>query len=263
MNKIIRIDNINAEPLRLYHSLKEVQLKTACEPYEGFFIAESRKVIERAIADGYEPVSVLVDDNLTGKYFDLINISPETYVVPETELKQITGFELTGGILCCMRRKPLRSAAEICRNAHRVAILERVMNPTNVGAIIRSAAAMNIDAVLLTPDCSDPLYRRSARVSMGTVFQIPWTFINHSLDIRELGFKTAAMALTDKTIDISDNRLKTEERLAIILGSEGDGLMPETISGSDYVVRIPMREIVDSLNVAAAGAVAFWELRMK
>ena len=261
MGKIVYTKDINIEELQFFNSLKENQLKTFCEPAEGFFIAESSKVIDRALSDRYEPVSLLLDETLIDSFSEIVNTVPTVYAAPYDSLKQLTGFELTGGILCCMRRRPLMTASEICRGAHRIAVLERVMNPTNVGAIIRSAAAMNIDAVLLTPDCSDPLYRRAARVSMGTVFQIPWTYIDHSLDVRQLGFKAVSMALTDKAIDISDNKLKTEDKLAIILGSEGDGLLPETISGSDYIVKIPMREIVDSLNVAAASAVAFWELR--
>ena len=258
MSMIIKIDRIDDPRLSVFSGLNEPQLKTINEPDCGVFIAESLKVIERALAAGYEPLSVLADE----KMLEYACICDSVFTAPHEELKKITGYELTGGILCCMRRKKAPSVEDVCKNARRVAILERVMNPTNVGAIIRSAAAMNIDVVLLTPDCSDPLYRRAARVSMGTVFQIPWTYIDNSLDIKKLNFKTAAMALTDRTIAISDSKLKAEENLAIILGSEGDGLLPETISGSDYVVKIPMREIVDSLNVAAASAVAFWELRV-
>ena len=203
--------------------------------------------------------NVLISDDSAAA--DGILTSARIFTADSDLLKGITGSELTGGIMCCMRRQMLPDPQELCRDAKRIAILERVMNPTNVGAIMRSAAAMHMDAVLLTPDCSDPLYRRAARVSMGTVFQIPWTYVDSALNVRSFGFKLASMALTDDVISIDDPQLKTEERLAIVLGSEHDGLLPETIAGSDYVVKIPMREGIDSLNVAAASAVAFWELR--
>ena len=262
MAELIKIENLNDDRLDVFTALKEPQLKNINAPDEGFFIAESSKVISRALDAGYEPVSALVEDRLCNEEtFSLLSKCPVIYQGSYDVLKQITGFELTGGILCCMQRKPLPDPEKICLGAHRIAVLERIMNPTNIGAIIRSAAAMNIDAVLLTSDCSDPLYRRAARVSMGTVFQIPWTIIPRALDVGSYGFKTVSMALTDKTISISSEEMKSEDKLAIILGSEGDGLLPETIAGSDYVAKIPMRETVDSLNVAAASAVAFWELR--
>ena len=261
-NSIIRLSDITDPRLRVYTDLSEIQLKTLYEPEAGVFIAESAKVIERALAAGYEAVSLLADEAmLTDEYAHIFRECPIIYTAPFASLCRLSGVNFTGGMLCCMRRKPLPEAKDLCANARRTAVLERVMNPTNIGAIIRSAAAMDIDTVLLTKDCCDPLYRRAIRVSMGTVFQIPWTFIDNALDVKKLGFSTAAMALTDKTIDISDETLKHEERLAIILGSEGDGLRSETISGSDYVVKIPMRETVDSLNVAAASAVAFWEIK--
>ena len=263
--QVIRINDTNDSKLDIFTRLREPQLKTLFEPEPGIFIAESINVILRALGAGYEPLSLLVDEKILSdaqvcEICEKLD-SARIYVVDEKLLKNITGSELTGGIMCSMRRKMLSSPRDILKDAKRIAVLERVMNPTNVGAIIRSAAAMNIDAVLLTSDCSDPLYRRAARVSMGTVFQIPWTFTDSVLKIRDYGFKLASLALTDQAIDIDDPGLKTEEQLAIVLGSEHDGLLPETISGSDYVVKIPMRESVDSLNVAAASAVAFWVLR--
>lgn len=258
---IIELTNIYDDRLHVFTGLSEIQLKTLHEPEPGVFIAESPKVIERALNAGYEAISFLVDENLlTDEYKNIYDRCPLIYSIPFSDLSKLTGVNYTGGMLCCMRRKHLPKAEDICLNARRIAVLECVMNPTNVGAIMRSAAAMNMDAVLLTKGCCDPLYRRAIRVSMGTVFQIPWTFIDNALDVKHLGFGTAAMALTDKTISIASDELKRESRLAIILGSEGDGLSPDTISGSDYVVKIPMREIVDSLNVAAASAVAFWEI---
>lgn len=259
------ITDINDSRLDVFARLKEPQLKTIFEPEPGIFIAESINVILRALGAGYEPLSLLVDEKMLNdapvceicKKLD----SGHIYVADEKLLKNITGSELTGGIMCSMRRKMLSSPQDILKGAKRIAVLERVMNPTNVGAIMRSAAAMNIDAVLLTSDCSDPLYRRAARVSMGTVFQIPWTYTNSVIKVRDYGFKLASLALSDKAINIDDPKLKTEEQLAIVLGSEHDGLLPETINGSDYVVKIPMRESVDSLNVAAASAVAFWVLK--
>ena len=262
MAEIIALDSIHTEDAELFAASKESRLMHIYEPAPGLFIAESEKVIRRALADGYEPVSVLFEECFLENDLarELAAVCETAFSAPHEVIRQITGYELTGGILCIMKRRPLPDPKDLCRNARRIAVLERVMNPANVGAIMRSAAAMNMDAVLLTKDCSDPLYRRSARVSMGTVFQIPWTYIDDALCVKEMGFQTAALALTDKAIRIDDPALKRAERLALILGSEGDGLKEETIAGSDFAVKIPMRETVDSLNVAAASAVAFWEV---
>ena len=250
--------------LDIFTHRKDVQLRMYYEPQEGVFLAESAMVIERALDAGYLPQSVLADEAFlrsdAAAVLERCGSIP-VYTTPAGDLKQITGYNVTRGVLCAMRRRPLPDPEEICRDARRVAVLENVMNPTNVGAIFRSAAAMGIDALLLTADCGDPLYRRALRVSVGTVFQIPWTFIPDIRKLHELGFKTAAMALEEDTISIEDARLKQEEKLAILLGSEGYGLRPETIAEAEYKVMIPMRPGVDSLNVAAASAVAFWELR--
>ena len=273
MGKFIEITDFNAPELDIYARLTEAQLLNKDRPEEGMFIAESPKVIERALNAGYEPVSFLVEkchtEGETGEILTRCGEIP-VYTAEFDVLTQLTGFKLTRGMLCAMRRKPLPSAREICREARRIAVLENVMNPTNVGAVIRSAAALNMDAVLLTPGCSNPLYRRAIRVSMGTVFQIPWTILDEREAgswpgeglqfLKELGFKTAAMALHDESVEIDDERLRKEEKLAVILGTEGDGLSEGTIRNSDYVMKIPMSHEVDSLNVAAASAVAFWEL---
>ena len=263
MNRI-SVTEAAAEELDIFTHRKDVQLRMYYEPQEGLFLAESAMVIERALDAGYSPESVLADEAFlrsdAAAVLERCGRIP-VYVTPAGELKQITGYNVTRGVLCAMRRRPLPDPAEICGRAERIAVLENVMNPTNVGAIFRSAAAMGIDAVLLTPDCGDPLYRRALRVSVGTVFQIPWTFVQNVRQIRKLGFRTAAMALEEDTISIEDARLKQEEKLAILLGSEGYGLRPETIAEADFKVMIPMRPGVDSLNVAAASAVAFWELR--
>ena len=286
MANIIEIKDFNAPELDVYARLSENQLLHYFEPNGGLFIAESPKVIERALDAGYVPVSLLLEPkHITGEAANIIarcgNIP--VYTAELDVLTQLTGFQLTRGVLCVMHRKELPSVASICKNARRIAILENVMNPTNVGAIFRSAAALNMDAVLLTPACSNPLYRRASRVSMGTVFQVPWTYINpqtlpaNCMDansckdeflwaqagipyLHELGFKTAAMALSDDSVSIDDERLHAEEKLAIVLGTEGDGLAASTIADCDYTVKIPMSHEVDSLNVAAASAVAFWEL---
>lgn len=272
MPRIIEITDFNAAELDVYARLNENQLLNRAEPEKGLFIAESPKVVERALDAGYEPVSVLVEKkHILGEAGSVIKRCEgiPIYTAEFDVLKQLTGFALTRGMLCAMRRKPLRSLEEVCKGTRRIAILENVMNPTNVGAIFRSAAALNMDAVLLTPACSNPLYRRSVRVSMGTVFQVPWTYLHGSdsswphpgIDrLRELGFRTAAMALTENTIPIDDPKLLSEEKLAVILGTEGDGLAKETIAECDYTVKIPMSHGVDSLNVAAASAVAFWQL---
>lgn len=267
MPNIIEITDFAAPELDIYARLTEPQLLHYFEPEKGLFIAESPKVIERALNAGYVPVSLLLErKHITGEARDIIaRLKDDTpiFTADFEILAQLTGFQLTRGTLCAMRRKALSSVEEICADARRIAVLEDVVNPTNIGAIFRSAAALNIDAVLLTPACSDPLYRRASRVSMGTVFQIPWTYFGDESGIhllKNLGFKTAAMALSDKAISIDDPQLMTAEKLAIVLGTEGDGLAPSTIASCDYTVCIPMSHGVDSLNVAAASAVAFWQL---
>lgn len=269
MPNLIKITDFGNRELDVYARMTEAQLLNRDHPEEGLFIAESPKVIERALDARYIPVSLLVETrHITGEASGIIARCEEIpiYTADFEILTQLTGFALTRGALCVMRRRKLPSVEEVCRNAKRIAVLENVMNPTNVGAIIRSAAALNMDAVLLTKGCSNPLYRRSIRVSMGTVFQVPWTYIdetenNSCIDIlHELGFKTASMALRNESVNLDDPVLKKEKKLAIILGSEGDGLCDATIDGSDYTIKIPMSHDVDSLNVAAASAVAFWEL---
>ncbi len=268
-NPIIEITDFAAPELDIYARLNENQLLHYYEPELGLFIAESPKVIERAMNAGYEPVSLLVErKHITGEAKDIVARLEQypnvpVYTAEFDVLTQLTGFQLTRGALCAMGRKTLPTLEEICAGARRIAILENVMNPTNIGAIFRSAAALNMDAVLLTPGCSDPLYRRASRVSMGTVFQIPWTVVPQWPAIEQLqtlGFKTAAMALSDSSVSIDDAKLLAEEKLAIILGTEGDGLAQSTIADCDYTVKIPMTHGVDSLNVAAASAVAFWQL---
>lgn len=268
MNNITQITDFLAPELDVYARLSEVQLFNREFPEKGLFIAESPKVIERALDAGYEPVSCLMEkrhiDGEGKQILDRIKGVP-VFCAEFDVLTQLTGFKLTRGMLCAMKRKPMRDVKEICKNKSRIVILDKVMNPTNVGAIIRSAAALGMDAVLLTPGCSDPLYRRAARVSMGTVFQIDWTFLNDdSFDaIKELGFKTVAMALKDDSVSVADPRLADEEKLAVIMGTEGDGLSDSTIAACDYTVKIPMYHGVDSLNVAAASAVAFYQLGNK
>lgn len=272
MSNIIEIRDFHAPELDLFARLSEGQLLNRAEPEKGMFIAESPKVIERALEFGCEPVALLLErKHIEGEARDIIarcgNIP--IYTADFDVLTQITGFELTRGALCAMRRPPLKTAEEVCKDARRIAILEDVMNPTNVGAIFRSAAALNMDAILLTPACTNPLYRRCIRVSMGTVFQIPWAFIGSKTSdwpqiglqkIKEMEFQTAAMALSDHSISINDPSLRHIDKLAIILGTEGEGLSSTTIASCDYTVKIPMSHGVDSLNVAAASAVAFWEL---
>lgn len=265
-----------ADPaLDVYARLTENQLVNREDLSQGLFIAESPKVIERALNAGYVPVSFLMEPrHVETQARDILARCGEVpvYTAPLDVLKQLTGFPLTRGMLCAMRRRPLPAAETVCAGAKRVAVLEDVMNPTNVGAIFRSAAALGIDAVLLTQACSDPLYRRAIRVSMGTVFQVPWARIGEDAAdwpqkgverLHALGFRTAAMALTDNSVRIDDAQLAAEPRLAIVLGTEGDGLSPRTIAACDYTVKIPMAHGVDSLNVAAASAVAFWQLRTK
>lgn len=268
MSNIIEITDFSAPELDVYARLSEAQLLNREHPEDGIFIAESPKVVERALDAGCVPVSVLVEKKHIETQAKSVIARCGGVPVFTAEfdvLTQLTGFMLTRGVLCAMHRPPLKPLAEAVKNASRIAVLENVMNPTNVGAAFRSAAALNIDAVILSDSCSDPLYRRCIRVSMGTVFQIPWavrecTETNIADELHSLGFRTAAMALTDDSISVKDPRLQAEERLAILLGSEGDGLKAETVAKSDYTVKIPMSHGVDSLNVAAASAVAFWEL---
>lgn len=275
MGQIIEISDFSAPELDVYARLTEAQLLNRFEPAKGMFIAESPKVIDRALNAGCKPVSLLMErKDIDGSAAQIIERCPgvPVFTADRDVLAQLTGYHLTRGVLCAMLRPKLPTVEEILQGARRVAVLENVMNPTNVGAIFRSAAALGMDAVLLNPGCSDPLYRRSARVSMGTVFQIPWTFIGTQIDhwphpgmerLQQLGFQTAAMALRDDSLSVDDPRLTHLDKLAIILGSEGDGLTDNTIADCNYTVRIPMYHGVDSLNVAAASAVAFWELRVK
>ncbi|MBE6730209.1 MAG: RNA methyltransferase [Ruminococcaceae bacterium] len=263
MLNIIEIKDFEAKELDIYARLTENQLINRENPEEGMFIAESPKVIERALDAGYEPVSFLMEKKHVegeGKYILERCEGVPVYVAEFEVLTKLTGFMLTRGMLCAMRRKNLPSVSDICKNARRVAVLEEVMNPTNVGAIVRSAAALNMDAVLFTKGCSNPLYRRAIRVSMGTIFQVPFTFIDDIKELKALGFKTVAMALKEDSYSIRDERIIKEEKLAVILGTEGDGLKNSTIDNADYTVMIPMSHGVDSLNVAAASAVAFFQL---
>ena len=265
MATIIPITDFQAPELDVYARLTEAQLLNREHPEDGLFIAESPIVIERALNAGYTPVSFLAEtkhiDTQAKELLARCGDIP-VYAAEFDVLTQLTGFQLTRGMLCAMRRPALPTVESVCQNAKRIAVLENVMNPTNIGAIFRSAAALNMDAVLLTSACSNPLYRRAIRVSMGTVFQVPWTFLEENwMDtLKALGFKTAAMALRENTVSIRDSKLNDEPKLAIVLGTEGDGLADQTIEGCDYTVKIPMSHGVDSLNVAAASAVAFWQL---
>ncbi len=268
MKDFIEITDFTAPELDVYARLTEAQLLNRFEPAKGMFIAESPKVIMRALDAGCEPVSLLVERNhVNAEAAEAIERCGDVPVFTATLeiLTKLTGFQLTRGMLCAMRRPKLKSMEETVAGAKRIAVLENVQNPTNVGAIFRSAAALGMDAVLLTPACTNPLYRRSCRVSMGTVFQVPWTYMGESWmeDLKNLGFKTAAMALKHDSYSIDDPALREVEKLAVILGTEGEGLLDETIENSDYTVKIPMYHGVDSLNVAAASAVAFWELRSR
>ena len=262
------ITDFSAPELDVYARLTEAQLLNRFEPAKGMFIAESPKVIMRALDAGCEPVSLLVERghvNAEAEEAILRCGDVPVFTAPLDVLTKLTGFQLTRGMLCAMRRPAPKTVEEVLAGVKRVAVLESIQNPTNVGAIFRSAAALGMDAVLLTKGCTDPLYRRSARVSMGTVFQVPWCFVGDDWQqrLRELGYKTAAMALTDDSVSIDDEALAREEKLAVVLGSEGDGLAETTIANCDYTVKIPMYHGVDSLNVAAASAVAFWELRSR
>lgn len=276
MAKIIQITDFSDPALDVYVRLTGAQLRNRLEPEKGIFIAESPTVIGVAMDAGCEPISLLTDERLLGGAVEaLIKRLPESvpvYTASRDLLTALTGFELTRGALCAMRRPPLPTVESLCENARRIAVLEGVTDSTNIGALFRSAAALGMDAVLVTPTCCDPLCRRAVRVSMGTVFQVPWTRIGNVLAdwpsvgmerLHKTGFKTCAMALRDDSVSIDDPRLASEEKLAVILGTEGDGLARDTIATCDYTVRIPMSHGVDSLNVAAAGAVAFWELRAR
>ena len=273
MSNIIKITDLNLSELDVYTHLSEVQLLRYNEPNLGLFICESPKVIARALDAGYSPISILVEDKeINGEVIAIIERCGNIpiYTASHEILSQLTGFHLTRGMLCAMKRLALPTVEEIVKNARRIAVMEDVVNPTNVGAIFRSAAALNMDAILLTPACNNPLYRRAARVSMGTVFQAPWTFFEHGpsddpiqnyvMQLKTLGFKTVAFALKKDSISIDDPCLMAEEKLAIILGTEGEGLKDSTLNSCDYTVKIPMSHGVDSLNVAAASTIAFWEL---
>lgn len=264
---IVRIESLDHPGVAVYSTLTEAQLRNRLEPGQGIFIAESPKVIRVALQSGYEPLSLLCEEkHLQGDAADIIARCPElpVYTGPRELLARLTGYTLTRGVLCAMRRPQPRSVAEVCRDARRVVVIDGVVDTTNIGAIFRSAAALGIGGVLLTPTSCDPLNRRAVRVSMGTVFRIPWTWLDTPIgQLRDLGFRTVAMALTDRSVPLDHPALAAEPRLAIIMGTEGDGLAHDTIADADYVVRIPMAYGVDSLNVAAAAAVAFWELRTR
>lgn len=272
MPNIIEITDFHAPELDPYARLTQNQLRNRLEPEKGIFIAESPKVIDRALDAGYKPVSLLMErKQITGPAAGILSRCGDApvYTADREILAELTGFELTRGVLCAFHRPAPRPVEELCKNARRVAVLEGIVDSTNVGAIFRSAAALNMDAVLINPSCCDPLCRRAVRVSMGTVFQVPWGQLGETpadwpekgMDIlHSLGFKTAAMALSDRSVSIDDEQLAKEPKLAIVLGTEGDGLAAGTIASCDYTVRIPMSHGVDSLNVAAASAVAFWQL---
>ena len=272
MPNIIEITDFHAPELDPYARLTQNQLRNRLEPEKGIFIAESPKVIDRALDAGYKPVSLLMErKQITGPAAGILSCCGDApvYTADREMLAELTGFELTRGVLCAFRRPAPRPVEELCRDARRVAVLEGIVDSTNVGAIFRSAAALNMDAVLINPSCCDPLCRRAVRVSMGTVFQVPWGQLGETpadwpekgMDIlHSLGFKTAAMALSDRSVSIDDEQLAKEPKLAIVLGTEGDGLAAGTIASCDYTVKIPMSHGVDSLNVAAASAVAFWQL---
>ena len=275
MPPICEITDLTAPELDVYARLTEAQLRSRCEPEKGVFIAESTKVIATALNAGYTPLSFLMERRqIDGPAAPLLARCPgvPVYTADRAVLAGLTGYALTRGVLCAMRRPAPRTAEEVCAGARRVAVLENIVDSTNVGAIFRSAAALGMDAVLLSPSCCDPLCRRAVRVSMGTVFQVPWAYAGHAagdwpgpaLDrLHALGFAAAAMALDDRALPVDDPRLQTAEKLAIVLGTEGTGLQAQTIARCDYTVMIPMRHGVDSLNVGAAAAVAFWQLRAR
>ena len=267
MSKTVEITDFSSPALDVYARLTENQLVSRADPANAMFIAERPRVIGRALDAGYEPVSVLMEarhgNGAGAEILARLGADVPVFTAPDSVLVNLTGFHLTRGMLCCMRRRALPPAEALCRDARRVAVLENVMNPTNVGAIFRSAAALGMDAVLLTSAGSDPLYRRASRVSMGNVFLIPWTYLPEGdwvAQLHALGFQTAAMALRDDSLTLCDPRLAAAEKLAVVLGTEGDGLADGTIAACDYTVRIPMSRGVDSLNVAAASAVAFYQL---
>lgn len=262
---IIEITSLQHPGVEIFATLTEAQLRNRIEPEKGIFIAESPKVINVALNAGYEPLAILCEQkHITGDAVSIIERCPDIpiYTGSRELLTSLTGYTLTRGVLCAMKRPQPLSVEDVCNNAQRIVVIDGVVDTTNIGAIFRSAAALGIDAVLLTPSSCDPLNRRAIRVSMGSVFLVPWTWIDGSLNhLKEIGFRTVAMALSDNSISIDDPSLSAEPRLAIIMGTEGDGLAKETISDADYVVRIPMFHNVDSLNVAAASAIAFWQLR--
>lgn len=275
MPNIIEITDFDMPELHIYTKLSEVQLLHFFEPHGGLFIAESQKVIERALNFGCQPYSMLLEQkHLYGEAKELVKRCSDIpiYAADSKLLAQLKGFSLTRGALCAMHRPKLPNMEAVCKEVRRIAVLEHIVNPTNIGAIFRSAAALHIDAVLLTPDCCDPLYRRAIRVSMGTVFQVPWAYLGNADEtwpepainkLHSMGFKTAAMALKQDSVSIDNKALMAEEKLAVVLGTEGDGLASKTIADCDYTVMIPMAHEVDSLNVAAASAVAFWQLGNK
>ena len=275
MTRIMELTTLDAPELDVFARLTQAQLRNRLEPEKGIFIAESPKVIARALDAGYKPVSLLMERrHIEGDAKEILTRCGDVpvYTADREVLAQLTGYALTRGVLCAMRRPRLKTVEEICANARRIAVLEGIVDSTNIGAIFRSAAALHMDAVLVTPTCCDPLCRRAVRVSMGTVFQVPCTQIGSDpaawpqpgiRKLQELGFQTAAMALSDNAVSIEDENLMAAEKLAIILGTEGDGLSPKTIADCDYTVCIPMSHGVDSLNVAAASAVAFWQLRAR
>ncbi len=267
MRELVEITDFGAPELNVYARLSERELLRYDEPLAGLFIAESPKVITRALDAGYEPTSLLMESrHVDGEAKEIVaRCDVPVYTAPLDVLTQLVGFQLTRGVLCAMRRKKEPPLKDVCAHARRVVVLEDVQNPTNVGAIVRSAAALGMDALLFTRGCADPLYRRAVRVSMGNVFLLPWTHVDDdwSERLHELGFATAAMALCDDALSPDDPRLRAEKRLAVVLGTEGDGLAASTVAKCDYTVRIPMARGVDSLNVAAASAVAFWELGKK
>ena len=275
MSQIIKVTDLSAPECEIFTNLTEHQLRNKRDPEMGIFIAETEKVVTLALDSGYEPVSFLIEERcLDGCAKELLKKcgNAPVYTANTDIISKITGYKLNRGILGAFKRPSPRNAEEICGGAHRIAVLENIADSTNIGAVFRSAAALGIDAVLITPSCCDPLVRRAVRVSMGTVLLVPWAVIGNSPSdwtengadiLRSWGFKTAAMALTDNSVCIDDPALAREDKLAIVLGTEGDGLAKETIAHCDYTVKIPMSHGVDSLNVAAAGAVAFWQLRRK
>ena len=275
MARIVEIEDLSAPEIAVYARLTEAQLRNRLEPEKGVFIAESPKVIRLALEAGCTPLSLLMErKRLTGQGAELMERCGDVpvYTADREVLAALTGYELTRGILCAMQRPASRSPEELCRNARRVAVLENIVDSTNLGAIFRSAAALGVDAVLLSPGCADPLLRRAVRVSMGNVFLLPWSRLGEKQEdwpcraidrLKAMGFQTAAMALSGNTVPLDEPRLRRIEKLALFLGTEGDGLLPETVAACDYTVKIPMSRGVDSLNVAAAAAIAFWELRTR